>query len=112
MTQRDTTARGTGNGTRYDTGPTVVVITPEGVGSWNGGVFAGDRAVVRAAEANARIGAFAVLRNVTIVAGKDTPAGALAAMVADYPGRFRVEQAPEDVLELIGSGTCSAEVAA
>lgn len=108
MDARDTTA----HGNRYDTGPTVVVTTPDGVGSWNGGVFAGDRAVVAAAEANARIGVIAELLNATITASDTSAPGAFAAMVADHPGRYRIESAPDEVLDLVAGAACTQEVGA
>lgn len=103
MTDRDTTA----HGTRYDTGPTVVVTTPEGIGSWNGGVFAGDRGVVAMAERNARIGVVAELLTATFTASDTSAPGAFAAMVADHPGRYRIEQAPPELLDLLAQGPCA-----
>lgn len=103
MTERDTTA----HGNRYDTGPTVAVMTPDGVGSWNGGVFAGDQDVVAAAQRNALIRVEAELLTVTIDADSSTPQGAFAAMVADHPGRYRLVEAPQELLDLLGEGPCA-----
>lgn len=93
--------RGPGQGTRYDTGPTVALTVKDLRGGWNNGVFAGDDELVEWAREMADAEEPVVVFGMEVIAGHYTPLGALAAMASYWPGRAIVTEAPDNVLDLL-----------
>lgn len=88
------------HGNRYDTGPSLSVAVGDCRGGWNGGHFAGDKALKEHAELAASVNAEVVVYGATLTAGNDTPLGAYAALASYSPGRIiAYGDVPDEIVE-------------
>lgn len=87
------------SGNRYNTGPSVAVISGDLKGAWNDGVFVGDAELVEFAQIASQTSVEIKLFNTALNCGSDTPEGALASLAARNPGRTVVIEAPDDLLK-------------
>lgn len=90
------------HGNRYDTGPVVAVAYDGGRGAaWCNGVFAGDPEIIAAAERACTFEQTIDVIRVPILANRDTPIGATAALFAFHPGRTALVECPREVSDLL-----------